>query len=835
MLHKIKFCALVVFLITHCLYAQNSPSDVSFELRITDNLASPVRMAIDSHDNIYITDEFNKIVNKYDALGNLLLSISNIGSPISIAINSEDQLFIGDSNNGQVFKVNTEGNITAFYTGSKFPSSMVFGIDNNLYIADSFLNEVSVVSPSGDCIKRIGTGQLKFPTGLAFDFKNERIVVAEHGATEDTTAVSIFIFDLEGNLISEFGSEADYSWFGGVQNPGDGQFSRIQGVAVSRCGTIFIIDPFQSKISVFDENAAFKTKFGQYGSEDGQFDIPIDIILDSENRILISSLNNGALDIFSFSDFLPTSNIKLENTVVCLGETIDIPIHFSGEAPWDFTYSIDGIDQPPISATQTPYVLSASIPGLYEVTALSDVNASGTCFSGSVEISFNSIAPTVTMSCDSSEICTGEVANINIDFTGTPPWTFEYTFDGQNPISITTNDNSYVLNTDVAGLYEVVSIVGGGCAGSTIAGSVQVIAYELPTAKVISSSNYFRVSNKTPVSVEIQFTGEAPFTFTYSNNETGINAITTSENPYTITVGTEGTYEIIAIEDANCLNSIWQDYFDVNYNIPILPTATFADANLSICRGDNVDIPILLTGTSPWEFTYVIDGQYPTNVVAETSPYYLNVDTAGEYKIVELSDAKAEGVEFNGSTTIEVLALPVSNFFYQVNELEVQFINGSFEADSYFWDFGNGNSSIEESPLETYSEEGTYTVSLTAYNSFCDPVTMLKDIKVGGDILSSGIDKNYKKYTVMVYPNPSHGELTLKISPKNMFQSDIKVLIQNTSGQIIFNNEYDLHSVTFYNGSYYIDITLRNFAKGIYILYVQADNYYEPEKLILKD
>lgn len=46
----------------------------------------------------------------------------------------------------------------------------------------------------------------------------------------------------------------------------------------------------------------------------------------------------------------------------------------------------------------------------------------------------------------------------------------------------------------------------------------------------------------------------------------------------------------------------------------------------------------------------------------------------------------------------------------------VSFTNTSSGAERYEWEFGDGAVSTEESPSHTYSEYGTFSVSLTAYN-----------------------------------------------------------------------------------------------------------------------
>lgn len=61
--------------------------------------------------------------------------------------------------------------------------------------------------------------------------------------------------------------------------------------------------------------------------------------------------------------------------------------------------------------------------------------------------------------------------------------------------------------------------------------------------------------------------------------------------------------------------------------------------------------------------------------------------------------------------------LPTADFIFTVDGLTVTFDNFSKDADSYLWDFGDGNTSTETDPVHAYTDEGTYTVKLTAKNS----------------------------------------------------------------------------------------------------------------------
>ncbi|MEL7146097.1 MAG: PKD domain-containing protein, partial [Bacteroidota bacterium] len=63
---------------------------------------------------------------------------------------------------------------------------------------------------------------------------------------------------------------------------------------------------------------------------------------------------------------------------------------------------------------------------------------------------------------------------------------------------------------------------------------------------------------------------------------------------------------------------------------------------------------------------------------------------------------------------------PSASFTFEQSEvdfLEYSFTNGSLNAESYLWDFGDGNTSTEESPTHVYAAADTYTVTLSAMNT----------------------------------------------------------------------------------------------------------------------
>lgn len=59
---------------------------------------------------------------------------------------------------------------------------------------------------------------------------------------------------------------------------------------------------------------------------------------------------------------------------------------------------------------------------------------------------------------------------------------------------------------------------------------------------------------------------------------------------------------------------------------------------------------------------------------------------------------------------------PVAGFSWSNLGLTTTFTDLSTSADSWSWDFGDGNMSNEQSPSHSYASAGTYTVCLETSN-----------------------------------------------------------------------------------------------------------------------
>ncbi|MCF8277595.1 MAG: PKD domain-containing protein [Flavobacteriales bacterium] len=149
-------------------------------------------------------------------------------------------------------------------------------------------------------------------------------------------------------------------------------------------------------------------------------------------------------------------------------------------------------------------------------------------------------------------------------------------------------------------------------------------------------------------------------------------------------------------------------------------TIDFVTNNTTVCLGEQVSFVDLSTSTPiswAWDFG---DGatstdQFPTHLY--TTPGNYEVSLTATYS------ASCQGTETKTSY-ITVGSIPFADFTADVvggceTPFPVQFTNGSIGNGtlSYFWDFGDVNTSTEQDPLHIYTENGTYDVTLTTTNS----------------------------------------------------------------------------------------------------------------------
>ncbi len=148
---------------------------------------------------------------------------------------------------------------------------------------------------------------------------------------------------------------------------------------------------------------------------------------------------------------------------------------------------------------------------------------------------------------------------------------------------------------------------------------------------------------------------------------------------------------------------------------------------------------------------------------------------------------------------------------------EINTTNNSLNAQNYTWDFGDGGSSFDISPIYNYSSTGNYVVTLSASNNNCtEDNTKQITVLQSPNVITSINNINTENIQLANLGNGNYQLITAEHSNK-------QIMVYDINGKLVFE---DVSVNDIYN------LSLSNNSSGIYILNVMTkDGQFLKEKL----
>ena len=231
-----------------------------------------------------------------------------------------------------------------------------------------------------------------------------------------------------------------------------------------------------------------------------------------------------------------------------------------------------------------------------------------------------------------------------------------------------------------------------------------------PCATGPASSVSFTIQDVVPMNVQItpdisfvcpqQHTIDVVVSGGYPIYEFQWSAVSDTDESISVTPFSTTNYSVL-VTDACGFTATASSMVSISYQ-PIQVSV----ANVAVCNGDDALLESVVSG-GIGDFTYLWDG-------GGTDPTY-NV-MPSTTTTVELQVTDSCGISESTSAVVTVDELAASFTHKLTKNSTVQFTNTTVGATDFSWDFGDGLTSLRESPLHEYEEEGDYIVTLVVTN-----------------------------------------------------------------------------------------------------------------------
>ena len=215
--------------------------------------------------------------------------------PSSIAVDSEENVYVSDEETNHIFIVDRDGNhlgnwgsgkvgeLTtpqrssdhfSKYNGEEGIASLM-PIANNFSIPfEQYLKKTGAIDTSGD-------GELNGPTGLTFD-QDDRLLIS------DSHNHRIQIFTKDGTFLSKWGK----------YGAGEGELNLPWGLALDKDNNVYVADWGNSRVQKFSYGGHYLATFGAPGSGEGALDHPSSVAVDKDGDVYVTDWGADRIVIY---------------------------------------------------------------------------------------------------------------------------------------------------------------------------------------------------------------------------------------------------------------------------------------------------------------------------------------------------------------------------------------------------------------------------------------------------------------------------------------------------------------------------------------------------------
>jgi sugar lactone lactonase YvrE len=248
--------------------------------------SAPIGITADKNGNFWITDHNRKKVMEFDSLGLFLkewgiagTDSTQLNNPSGIDIDAQGKIWVSNWYGSRIQKFDTAGKFILSIDSSGMQIlSIAVDENSNVYFSELNSRQIWKCTPNGIFIKSWQVNSQYIGTGLLA--RNGKIFVTGSSDIVGQTYGNTFIevFDTLGNSLQQIV----------VRRAGETGAIGSWDIDIDNKGNIYLSDPEKGLIRVFDKDGNFITTFGRKGNSAGEFSWIQGIAISLQNRIAIT-------------------------------------------------------------------------------------------------------------------------------------------------------------------------------------------------------------------------------------------------------------------------------------------------------------------------------------------------------------------------------------------------------------------------------------------------------------------------------------------------------------------------------------------------------------------
>ena len=232
-------------------------------------------------------------------LGTPIKTIGGLNRPWGVAVNQRGNIIVAENgghcisiispSGEKIRKFGSEGSAQGQFNE---PRGVAVDGDDNILVVDGSNHRIQKFTGDGKFLTAVGRNgskhlEFKYPSSVEVNHRNRMVYICDRGNNR------IEILNADLTFSSSFGSHDN-----------DGQFDFPCDVALDSTGNVYVADGGGCRIQVFTAEGKFLRKFGKKGSGDGELNWPTSVSIDSDDIVYVTDDNHRVSMFTSEGQFL---------------------------------------------------------------------------------------------------------------------------------------------------------------------------------------------------------------------------------------------------------------------------------------------------------------------------------------------------------------------------------------------------------------------------------------------------------------------------------------------------------------------------------------------------